>query len=351
MNIVSAPGKLVIIGEYAVLYGAPALVLAVDRRARVKLEYGTEEHRGVFLTAPEVCAETVDLSTYLPPKATTSTPTHLSLVVETLREATSLYSKAELFHASLHITIDSSAFYVGRTKIGLGSSAAVCVALLAALLRHAAGKLPSRQLLFKHALAAHKRFQQGRGSGIDIAASTYGGALLFRTSAEHESPHIESAPEGIGLLNVQTAFVGESTKTSVFVKQVQNAIAHSGDAARAKDALVQLSKTLTSIATPEQLATLIKDFAHGYEELGARCAVDLFSKSHKNAARIARLYGGAYKPSGAGGGDIGFAFFADNNPEQSAELQQAWLGAGLMPVLLHKSYDGFRPENTMLTPP
>lgn len=33
----SAPGKLVVLGEYAVLHGAPALVMAINRRAEVKV--------------------------------------------------------------------------------------------------------------------------------------------------------------------------------------------------------------------------------------------------------------------------------------------------------------------------
>ena len=35
--IASAPGKLVLLGEYAVLEGAPALVMAINRRARVRM--------------------------------------------------------------------------------------------------------------------------------------------------------------------------------------------------------------------------------------------------------------------------------------------------------------------------
>src|SRR5690606_42155959 len=36
----SAPGKAVLIGEYAVLEGAPAVAMALDRRARVGLASG-----------------------------------------------------------------------------------------------------------------------------------------------------------------------------------------------------------------------------------------------------------------------------------------------------------------------
>ena len=35
--VASAPGKIVLSGEYAVLAGAPAIVMAVDRRARVAI--------------------------------------------------------------------------------------------------------------------------------------------------------------------------------------------------------------------------------------------------------------------------------------------------------------------------
>ncbi|MDH3638826.1 MAG: hypothetical protein OES09_10250, partial [Gammaproteobacteria bacterium] len=46
----SAPGKIVLLGEYAVLAGVPALVMAIDRRAEVQL---TENRRQYSrLTAP-----------------------------------------------------------------------------------------------------------------------------------------------------------------------------------------------------------------------------------------------------------------------------------------------------------
>ena len=41
---VSAPGKMVLLGEYAVLVGAPAAVTAVNRRARVELAPSASNH-------------------------------------------------------------------------------------------------------------------------------------------------------------------------------------------------------------------------------------------------------------------------------------------------------------------
>ena len=46
----SAPGKVILSGEYAVLDGAPAVCMAVDRRARVTVEFNDEDHHVV--TAP-----------------------------------------------------------------------------------------------------------------------------------------------------------------------------------------------------------------------------------------------------------------------------------------------------------
>ena len=47
MNVrTSAPGKVILSGEYAVLDGAPAVVMAVDRRARVSVSAGSGDwHR------------------------------------------------------------------------------------------------------------------------------------------------------------------------------------------------------------------------------------------------------------------------------------------------------------------
>ena len=48
----SAPGKLLVLGEYAVLRGAPAIVMAVDCRARVSLR--PSQHRTWRLTASQL---------------------------------------------------------------------------------------------------------------------------------------------------------------------------------------------------------------------------------------------------------------------------------------------------------
>ena len=40
-----SPGKLILSGEHAVVYGKPALVMAVDRCARARVEVGPSTYR------------------------------------------------------------------------------------------------------------------------------------------------------------------------------------------------------------------------------------------------------------------------------------------------------------------
>ncbi|HEX7719131.1 MAG TPA: hypothetical protein VF389_04940, partial [Woeseiaceae bacterium] len=47
--MMSAPGKAVLCGEYAVLDGAPAIVMAVNCRARVKLQSTNEASHSLAL--------------------------------------------------------------------------------------------------------------------------------------------------------------------------------------------------------------------------------------------------------------------------------------------------------------
>ena len=143
----SAPGKVVLSGEYAVLRGAPAVAMAVDRRAVVTVEPGAFTIRCIGLEG--------------------RTDTRLvDCVLESLG--------SERPEASL--TLDTAAFTDGPDKLGIGSSAALAAALSAAL----APTGSDAERLREAAHRAHREFQQGRGSGVDVAASSAGGIIVFR---------------------------------------------------------------------------------------------------------------------------------------------------------------------------
>lgn len=131
MSIARAPGKLVLSGAYSVLTGAPALVVAVDRYALA------DSARAASFLTPEVQAALGDRA---PP------------------------------------WFDASELRDGDKKLGLGSSAAILVASLAALELATDPALSDDALcarVYERALVAH-RAAQGGGSGVDVAASQRG---------------------------------------------------------------------------------------------------------------------------------------------------------------------------------
>jgi phosphomevalonate kinase len=140
---VLAPGKLLILGEYAVLDGAPALVLAIDRGVRCDVVLG-----------PRMRVETPDGDR--------------SFVDPALIEA-----PPGTYRFSDWNPVQTS------EKTGFGGSAAACVAACLAAGRPAID-----------ALAIHHRVQ-GSGSGADVAASIAGGMIRFQQGAWEPCPPVE----------------------------------------------------------------------------------------------------------------------------------------------------------------
>jgi hypothetical protein len=98
--IATAPGKLILTGEYAVLDGAPALVVAVNRRVSARRRSGPHGSSPFLVAVAEEIARAYGVDA---PEA----------------------------RAALEIVVDSSTFFLGNTKLGLGSSAAGTVAATA----------------------------------------------------------------------------------------------------------------------------------------------------------------------------------------------------------------------------
>ncbi|MGH8162745.1 MAG: mevalonate kinase family protein, partial [Rhodanobacteraceae bacterium] len=174
----SAPGKLVLTGEYAVLEGAPALVIAIDRRARVTLEDGIDDDYRI--DAPDLGIIDAHCRVDAEGRAhwfglDESDAARLALAAAVI-EAAAVDGRPAPFRARL----DTQSFFCGieggRAKLGFGSSAALTVALAGAIRAHDhRAALPMDALI-----ETHRRAQCGRGSGLDIAASLTGGAMIYR---------------------------------------------------------------------------------------------------------------------------------------------------------------------------
>ncbi|MEH6648494.1 MAG: mevalonate kinase [Motiliproteus sp.] len=189
----SAPGTLMLMGEHAVLYGSKALVLAVDKRIRVRLQP---------LANAEVQIESA-LGRYQSALRPLQADERFSFVLAAIE-----HLKLRL-PGGFSLTIDSDFSH----QVGLGSSAAVTVAVLAAL-NYWLDQECDHQALFEQSRAVMLAVQ-GRGSGADLAAAVEGGMVEYQISGERKKLH--PIPE-IGLY-----FCGYKLKTPEVLRRVAQA--------------------------------------------------------------------------------------------------------------------------------
>ncbi|MEL7091555.1 MAG: mevalonate kinase [Pseudomonadota bacterium] len=186
-----------ITGEHAVVYGHPAIVAAIAQRITVRLR--------------EVDSGTLAITSEIAPPQTVALD---ALVAEgPYRFVIAAVARCGMAFAGLEIDIRSDI----DPTLGLGSSAAVTVATLAALRGGAPDTLHADAL-------AIIRDVQGRGSGADLAASLRGGCLAY----EIGDPATFSAlppPPTLSLFNV-----GYKTPTGEVLARV--AAAQAEDPAR-----------------------------------------------------------------------------------------------------------------------
>ncbi|TFD17234.1 mevalonate kinase [Cryobacterium sp. TMT4-10] len=328
----SAPGKLFLLGEYAVLEGAPALLTAVDRRVLVSIDDIDDLNdpaSGAWqLTAAGlgIGIENLTLNTdgALPAGLDPRLRARLTLF-DAVRET--VLARAPRPVRPLRISIDSTAFSRGGHKLGLGSSAAVAVTLTAALARSAGLDLGSEEL-FRLAHAAHRSAQNGTGSGGDVAASVYGGLIGYTPGAD---PVRLRWPAGLSLMAVVT---GEGSLTTRLVGRVAEYAATdaAGYAADLSRLAGLAARAETALADPAGFLGLAADYFAALALLDAHAGAGIVTERHLELQAFAHREGGVFKTSGAGGGDVGLAFSLSGEPTErlSAALEAA--GATVVPL-------------------
>jgi len=320
--VVSAPGKVVISGEYAVLGGASAVVAAVDLRARVSLSHRPNDRsRPMDAAWPHAAA--------LPPEV--------------------VLSRAEAERAlgvlTVDLSLDTTALRVGDRKLGVGSSAAGAVAAAGAIVAAHGRALDSelvRREVLRYALDGH-RVIAPQGSGIDVAASALGGWLRFRKDGDRVVADAIAWLEGLVPLLFWT---GTPARTSELVAKVEalqetDPRAH----ARAMAPIVEASSAFVSALDARDASAAIDALdAHGRAmgELGQLAGAPIVTDALASVASLAREVGGAAKPSGAGGGDVAIALVRD--AASAARLEAACAAAGIERVPATLGAEGVRRE-------
>jgi phosphomevalonate kinase len=278
--VVAAPGKIFLMGEYAVLEGAPAVLAAVARHAVAQYLPDLSPQSPVIAeTVKKTIATLGDLGPALPPGSA---------------------------------LVNTSQFRDREAKLGLGSSAAAAVAAAGAVMAFVGVDINARRdLLFAAADEGHRAAQGGVGSGGDVAASVHGGFISFSRAA--------GAPPQVRKLNRPAAlelvvfWTGRSSNTPSLVQKVKAYGAKEKAAYRGLiDEMRQTSERFIAAFDENDAVGAVRQAdAYGklLEKLGSSAGVPIVTPPFAEAAALARSLGGAAKPSGAGGGDVGVALF------------------------------------------
>lgn len=298
----SAPGKLMLFGEHAVVYGHPCIVTAVDQRVFVTVERNGADV--LHLEAPDLglmaYSKTIaDLGQKDVPKAVA--------FIEML------YKRfLELYPQQRGIIVRTRSDF--SSSFGFGSSSAVTVAFAKALAELYELRITNDEL-FKLCYQAVIDVQ-GVGSGFDLAAAIWGGTIFYEPPAKVVEPlNIEGMALFVGYTGIKadtaTIFrmVGEMRrqnpdKTDLLMKEI------SVLTKKASEAIEKRNWTeLGSLMNQNQ--SLLRSLDVSTEQLEAliKTAID------------AGAWGA--KLSGAGGGDCMIAMASNQRKEEvEASLRQ-----------------------------
>ncbi len=289
MTLSSAPGKVYLFGEHAVVYGEPAVPCAIERRARVEVQRRDDGRLRVNAEDLSLNGFTVEYGSTagarpdvdVPESLVTAATEYVDGAIEQVREVTGAEA------AGFDVTIESDI----PLGAGLGSSAAVVVAAIDAATREL-GVTLERDELAERAYRTESQVQDGQASRADTFCSATGGAVRV----EGDDCRSLEAPE----LPIVIGFDGGAGETGQLVAGVRDLREEYDFAAHTVEAIgdvVRNGEDALADGDVEEIGRLM-DFNHGLLS-----ALGVSSRSLDTmvwAARDAGAHGA--KLTGAGGG-------------------------------------------------
>ncbi|MBI5534931.1 MAG: mevalonate kinase [Deltaproteobacteria bacterium] len=287
----AACGKVILLGEHAVVWGVPALAAGISLGATAIVEPADSAVSSL---------EIEGASSELPPQEAAA----IQIALEALSTACGVTCPVRA-RVTLAIPV----------RAGLGSSAAIAVALARALFGRA-GTTPSHEMLID-AASAWERVFHGNPSGIDVAAAVLGGVIHFERARGARSIPL-SCP-----LSICIGLSGRRPSTRAMVDQVAQFASRKGGMGEQIFAEIRelVSAAEQALATGDLRAlgklmdmnhALLSSLSVSTDDLDGMCT----------AARRAGALGA--KLTGAGGGGCVIALA----PGCEQAVLEAWQGLG-----------------------
>jgi len=322
--IASAPAKVILFGEHFVVYGEPAIVMAIDKRAYAKSELRQDKRLHLH-------SVNLNLAGYFENgflKVQQGDAKEAKLKFEPLKLAVEKVLEIYGENVGLDVEVNSTV----PVAAGLGSSAAVAAAVTAAvgaLLKVAM----SKESVFRISYEAEK-IVHGTPSEVDPAVSTFGGTLLFQMDTGFRPLDVKAdVPLVVGYTGVKRSTRVQVAKVRDVRNKYSRVIDHMMKAAReiVLGAIVALRD-----GDLETLGDLM-NINHAL-----LCGLGISDESLEwliNAARKAGALGA--KLTGAGGGGCMIALAENERLKQVLEAIQM---AGGSPFIARKTDEGVKVE-------
>jgi phosphomevalonate kinase len=315
----SSPGKIVLSGEYAVLDGAPATCMAVDRRARVTIARHDEPFHRVI--APGFSEEEGRFVTESGQIKWLSGGKSYKLLEQIWNEIDACPD------AQLSLTLNTREFLDSESgdKFGIGSSAALATALASAL---CAIMAPDDDAV-SVARRAHRKFQGNTGSGVDIASSSLGGLIEFRMNA---AEHLQIEwPDGLVFAVLWSKVPSETAEKLHQLTHYTNQASREALKSAAEETASAWRSGSGEKVLQEygQYIDTLRRFDNDHE-------LGIFEAGHGALTDAAKEKGVVYKPCGAGGGDVGIVLADDPTALASFVASPVAAGFALLDITIDR---------------
>ncbi|QCS42432.1 mevalonate kinase [Natrinema versiforme] len=289
MTLSSAPGKVYLFGEHAVVYGEPAVPCAIERRARVEATRRDDGRLRVNAEDLSLDGFTVEYGATadsrpdvdVPESLVTAATQYVDDAIEQVRAVTGEDD------AGFDVTIESDI----PLGAGLGSSAAVVVAAIDAATRELGVTLEPEKLA-ERAYQTESQVQEGQASRADTFCSATGGAVRVEGD-DCRSLEAPDLPIVIGF----DGGAGDTGQLVAGVRALREEYDFAADTVEAIGDVVRNGEDALADGDVEEIGRLM-DFNHGLLS-----ALGVSSRSLDTmvwAARDAGAHGA--KLTGAGGG-------------------------------------------------
>ena len=316
-----APGKCILFGEHAVVYGHPAVAVAIDSGVRVSIEESREW--------------TLDGMPFEP-----SRHPHISHILNRVFQYDG---------TPLRMEVESDLF----SAAGLGSSAALSNAIGAALQAHINPGQPLDPIaLARMGHSAEAMAQKGRASPTDTATSALGGCIVVSGEHVQGTRHVFDAeletPEGLREWSINTVelpdnlseawlvigFTGEMSSTGKMVAGVANLLEEQPELRDEMDAIAKITSAGLTAMSAGNLEAIGMAMDACHEKLRL---LGVSSPSLESLVEAARPHSLGAKLTGSGGGGCMIALARD--PQRVAEAIEV---AGGKPLVSRLGAPGVR---------